>query len=206
MAAIVTASAVWRLTASAALVWNLAGNQASPGVAGAMLRQVTAGISTSARRLAAGLCLSLTVWAAPAISGPIADSVTGFSSTQSLNNWSYGYYDGDSNAYTTGDFEQLPSYNTVSLPPGVAPCWTGAAQCSVVDAINDSLDAAGGATADPNVSNHSVVRRWVSPVTGEITISGYYQSRSDNAQAPLLRVRVAHPPYASDTLVWSASV
>lgn len=102
----------------------------------------------------------------------IADSVSEFSDTQGQDGWYYGYYDGD---LTPDTFKLLPHYDGVgvqdrvtlgwSLQLGPGGYWTTTHQW-------------GG---HPNGTNGNIgrlpveqwaVRRWVSEVSGEITISG----------------------------------
>jgi hypothetical protein len=104
----------------------------------------------------------------------VADSVAQFSGTQSLNGWSYGYYDGDApGAYTPADFELLPLFDgtkwliedtTLASGPPPHGYWT-------------RLTATGGhpngiVTTSAISADHWAVRRWSSTQPGIYTLSG----------------------------------
>jgi hypothetical protein len=127
---------------------------------------------------------SLTLLDHFAIAQVVADSVAQFSGTQSLNGWSYGYYDGDTpGAYTPADFELLPLFDGIqwliedtSFQSGPPPhgYWT-------------RLTATGGhpngnLTTTALSANHWAVRRWTSSQSATYMISGLL--KDDNA-API---------------------
>lgn len=97
----------------------------------------------------------------------IMDSVAEFSNTQGQNDWSYGYYNGDLNAYTPGDFELMTQFSasTWSVQTGTGGFWT-------------SLTAAGGHPNGLTTSggrqsiDHWAVRRWTSDSIGTLTLDG----------------------------------
>ncbi len=95
----------------------------------------------------------------------LAASVKDFSGAQGLNNWHYGYYDGDSSVpFTPDDFEEFTYYDTNSTAWKIDP---------------SEQNTRGFYTAVWNTGGHPndwveirVVRRWISDTSGSITIAG----------------------------------
>lgn len=108
----------------------------------------------------------------PATSGAalVADSVTGFSGTQGANQWRYGIYnrsqDLDSHYDAATDFN--------SSPAG----WTFQGGEWSLDAADPPWSALGAQHVHPNGLNdgeeHWVIRRWVSPVSGPVTVDWHF--------------------------------
>jgi hypothetical protein len=101
----------------------------------------------------------------------IADSVNEFSGTQGQNNWFYGFYDGP---FTSSDFQLMTEFRTDTPTAFGSEVWW-------VDEGTywTSLGALGGHPSGQSFSclgrvpaGHWAVRRWVSEVAGEVTISG----------------------------------
>ncbi len=89
----------------------------------------------------------------------LADSATGFSGTQGLNGWTYGYYDQPN---TNTHFVQLPTFNGTSwIESPTPPPWTF---------ISATL-------THPNGFNEAQeqwsVRRWTSDFAGVVDITGH---------------------------------
>lgn len=115
-----------------------------------------------------GVLISDSTRAAFAEGETIADSEAQHSGTQGQDNWLYGYYDGDSETpYRPADFELLPTFRAPSwmIQNGPGGYWT-------------SLHPEGG---HPNglqtccgrrSAEHWPVRRYVSNVSGLITLQG----------------------------------
>jgi len=103
----------------------------------------------------------------------IADSAADFSGTQGYLRWSYGYYDGDGPApFTHADFEPFTGFDA-TVPPGVwfrqlgvGGWWTA---INRIAAHPNGAQAAGGRQQEENWA----VRRWVSPATIPVKISGH---------------------------------
>jgi len=105
----------------------------------------------------------------------LANSMSEFSGTQGQDNWYYGYYDGDGPApYSNDDFEELPQYGGGQWYIDGSLYWT-----FLWDAgghPNGSVTSGGRQPME-----HWVVRRWVSEVTGPITIMGTLAKIQTNA-------------------------
>jgi hypothetical protein len=108
-----------------------------------------------------------------AAGGRVADSVAQFSGEQGQHGWFYGYYlksadlDG---VYQVRDFRPFPRSDDVHSPDNF---WTGAAwEYFALDPIPTSITAShchpSGFNSGPE---HWVVRRWVSSVTGTLTVN-----------------------------------
>lgn len=107
-----------------------------------------------------------------ASSAIIMDSVAEFSNNQGQDGWYYGYYDGDLNAFTPGDFEEMSQYTNIndlwSVQEGVGGFWTSLSATS----------GHGNGTNSSNISagrqlvNHWAVRRWISDEAGVLTLNG----------------------------------
>jgi hypothetical protein len=126
----------------------------------------------------------------------VADSVAEFSGVQGRDSWQYGYEIG--NSYTEGGFLQLANYVSTTV-------WGGTNVWSYPTAFPDSssswtaLAAFGG---HPNGTNTGVgeqlaVRRWVSEVSGPVTLSGVLQNIANGS--------VLGSIYVDGSKVWSAS-
>jgi hypothetical protein len=110
-----------------------------------------------------------TIQPAPASAMVVADSAAEFSGTQGQDNWHYGFY--DKSADGNGVYDFATDFNTIdpnwtfggawSLGPGDPP-WTTLGQIDI----------------HPNGINNGpeqwVIRRWVSEVTGAITIDWHF--------------------------------
>ena len=97
----------------------------------------------------------------------VADSFADFSGTQGANNWYYGYYQAGN--LSPSGFIQLPLY-VDTLSGGI---WY------IGDNYFTSLDKAyghpnGPISNRPGGTEHWAVRRWISEVDGQITISGTF--------------------------------
>lgn len=112
----------------------------------------------------------------------LADSVADFSGTQGTDSWYYGYYDG---SLTPATFTLIsnydPTFNITWPPTGGAWTVTPSSQWGP-GGYWTCLWADGG---HPNGTNGNqgrlpieqwAVRRWVSDVSGEVTISGFIAS------------------------------
>ena len=116
-----------------------------------------------------GAVLAVGMWGT-AKGAVVADSVADFSDTQGLNGWWYGYYDGNLTAAT---FKLLPSYQVY----WEEPMWYFQHPQEVADSYWTNLTPEGG---HPNgiygrgtlPVEQWAVRRWISDVSGSITISG----------------------------------
>lgn len=105
----------------------------------------------------------------------IADSVGEFSGKQGQYNWYYGYYDGDSSIpYSNEDFEELPQFDGRWIIDS-SIYWT-------------ALSADGGhpngqiTSGGRRPAKHWTVRRWVSEVTGAVTVAGRLSKRHAGSQ------------------------
>ena len=125
----------------------------------------------------------------------IADSVSEFSGTQGANGWYYGYYDG---SLAPSTFKLMPTYDPNSVgstergggglfPPGMwSVQWDASGYWTCLETkggIPNGTDGNWGRQQNEQWA----VRRWVSDVSGPITISGLaapMQSPNDD-----LRVR-----------------
>jgi len=100
--------------------------------------------------------------ATSAAKGTLADSVANFSSTQGHAHWLYGYYTSPGKSASFTKFPYFVNRNWTENPQFPSAPWT-------------SLSADGG---HPNATNsglvHWAVRRWISQVSGAISISGVY--------------------------------
>jgi hypothetical protein len=112
-----------------------------------------------------GAALAICASASVSYAQTIADSVADFSSTQGQSNWYYGYY---VSPFSSSTFRQLEMYITEQYGwtgwqhTNHAPPWTG-------------IDATIMHPATPVASfipTEWAVRRWQSPYTGIITVSG----------------------------------
>ena len=125
------------------------------------------------------LLLALWLWQtraalADVVSEVVADSVADFSDVQGLNNWYYGYYDGDPPApFTPSDFELLPQFFDGEWEIDNAPggFWTqvGATRFHPNGTFTSGL-------RQPVV--HWAVRRWVSDVAGRHLIRGILEDEN----------------------------
>ncbi|MHC4745007.1 MAG: PEP-CTERM sorting domain-containing protein [Planctomycetota bacterium] len=109
--------------------------------------------------------------------GIIADSAGDFSGVQGQDNWYYGYYDGDVRLpFTPSDFELSPNLVTNDegqwwMPQaGAGGYFTRVGQYYMHP---NGLITSGGRQS----IEHWAVRRWISEVSGEITISGNLSDR-----------------------------
>lgn len=141
-----------------------------------------------ATALALAVCSSLTTGCHSASLQPlelIADSISGFSSKQGANGWSYGYWDRtadtDKSYSQTTDFQLLEHFGSDPLNrlSGRTEFTTGKLWNLQDGLYYTSLWAEGG---HPNCTmklgayaqvEHWAVRRWVSTANGPITISGH---------------------------------
>lgn len=115
----------------------------------------------------------------------LADSVTGFSGTQGLNNWSYGYWDRSADADRTynaeTDFRHLQHFgdDPVNGLSTHSAFTTGPLWYQEDGVYYTSLWAEGGHPnavldlGDHAPVEHWAVRRWESTVDGVVTISGH---------------------------------
>ena len=124
-------------------------------------------------RAAVVAAMVISAWASAASAGVIADSVQEFSGVQGQDNWFYGYYDGDGGTpFSNSDFEEFSNFSgrVWSIQLGCGGYWT-------------QLYAEGGHPNGTNTSGgrqevvHWAVRRWVSDVSGPITITGNMSDR-----------------------------
>lgn len=100
----------------------------------------------------------------------IADSVSDYSGVQGQGGWYYGYYDG---AFVPSGFVQMNTYNAASYPGAwvenfdgpVALYWTS---LSALGGHPNGVITSGGR----NTVEQWAVRRWVSDVSGTITVAG----------------------------------
>ena len=113
----------------------------------------------------------------PFVSTRIADSVAEFSGTQGVSNWFYGYWNKgtDSDGFY-GDTEFVPFPNAVG-PFGAANFWDGAAlelvqRQSPLHAIDRRRRQPERKQRNSRRADHAAVRRYVSEVSGPVTISG----------------------------------
>lgn len=108
------------------------------------------------------------------ISDETADSNTDFSGTQGENNWYYGYYSGD---MTSADFKEMPQFdgNNWSVEPGVY--WT---RLSAEQLHPNSATTSGARIKEEQWA----VRRWVSPFSGSISITGHLAKIDGRADGP----------------------
>jgi hypothetical protein len=104
----------------------------------------------------------------------IADSVTEFASTQGSNNWYYGYWQktGDADGiYNQSEFVPFTQYGVYTIVGGTAwntstsSYWTGLA---AIGGHPNGVQTSGGRMA----VEQWAIRRWISPVDGNITITG----------------------------------
>ena len=98
----------------------------------------------------------------------ILDSTGGFSNTQGLNGWSYGYYNGNEvNSFSPDDFEELTEFNGSrwTLQTGSGGFWTG---LSDQGGHPNGISSIGGRQS----AEHWAVRRWKSDFSGTITLEG----------------------------------
>jgi hypothetical protein len=98
----------------------------------------------------------------------IADSVSDFSCTQGQHNWQYGYYDGP---FTSSNFKEMTSCLPNDTWYGGEAWWVDPALYWT--SIRAAVSFPNGPTScgRQNVE-HWAVRRWVSEVTGTVTIRG----------------------------------
>lgn len=126
----------------------------------------------------------------------IADSVADFSGIQGLNDWYYGYYDGNVRLpYRPADFEQLPHFTGHEWLLRTAPggYWTGV----------------GGAHMHPNglityqapAAEHWAVRRWISDLDAQITITGNVADM-DGGHGDGIKAYI----FLDDVLLWSQTI
>ncbi|MDX2037608.1 MAG: PEP-CTERM sorting domain-containing protein [Isosphaeraceae bacterium] len=118
--------------------------------------------------LAAAVCSSVLFVDGAHADLTIADSVLDFSSTQGRDNWFYGYYQGtlDRSSFTQmTEFGVIPNVWTVDYELPLPFYWTGLWN---VGGHPSAAPSTGGRTS----AVHWAVRRWVSEVTGMVTISG----------------------------------
>ncbi|MGK7902570.1 MAG: excalibur calcium-binding domain-containing protein [Hormoscilla sp.] len=116
------------------------------------------------------------------ISDGTADSLQDFSGIQGENNWYYGYYSGD---MTSADFKEMPEFdfdgfdvnsgNRWSVEPGAY--WT---VLSAEGAHPNSVTTSGGRKTE----DQWAVRRWVSPFSGSISITGHLAKIDGRADGP----------------------
>lgn len=119
----------------------------------------------SISRLAALLGCALAISAAPVqAQSVLSHSVTDFAyPAQGFNNWQYGYIRSDSPSL----FQQYPTFSGGK--------WSG----PVASAYSTYLDMYGGRTASPSSAvDVYPVRRWTSPFSGWVVISGDYAHAS----------------------------
>ncbi|MCC6675600.1 MAG: immunoglobulin domain-containing protein [Phycisphaerales bacterium] len=100
-----------------------------------------------------------------------ADSVADFSGAQGDQNWSYGFYDGDTSPWTPGDFEAFPTFDA-----GAGPVWYRqlgpGGYWTAVNAV--ALHPNAPAAIDNRVQEENwAVRRWVSSVSGLVRVRGH---------------------------------
>ena len=114
---------------------------------------------------------------APATRIVLADSVRDFSNVQASNGWRYGYWNRTSDpngVYNVADFTLLPAYsNTLyAIPAWIlsndlqVAVWLTGARAHGVNTNACCTNRAAGPELWP-------VRRWLSPVSGPVTISGW---------------------------------
>ena len=102
----------------------------------------------------------------------LADAAADFSAVQGANNWYYGYYDGTSaTPWTTGAFKLMTQY--IPAPGPGEPAYWAAANGSVWTALwADGGHPNGQITSGGRLPVQQwAVRRWVSPVSGSLSIS-----------------------------------
>lgn len=104
----------------------------------------------------------------------LADSVTEFSGVQGQNNWYYGYY---ATPGASSSFTQMAYFDAVGgTVGGSGGPWWEETTTQGAGATWTLLWATGGHPGGPLISPlHWAVRRWVSEVSGSITISGTLQ-------------------------------
>ena len=112
------------------------------------------------------------------LAGVIADSVADFSGVQGQSGWQYGYYQG---TFAPASFQQMTQFNAVGVNP-IGPYW------QVQDGTFwTSLWAEGGHPNGVLTSGGRAqvdqwsVRRWVSNVSGAITVAGVIADQDGSA-------------------------
>ena len=113
----------------------------------------------------------------PFVSTRIADSVAEYSGAQGVNNWFYGYWNKGTDAdgiYTDAEFVPFPnvagSFSESNFWNGASWSWfNGNPPFTQLTAEGGSPSANNGT---PGVPDHAAIRRYVSEVSGPVTISG----------------------------------
>lgn len=102
--------------------------------------------------------------APPAFGAVAANSASEFSGTQGRDNWYYGYY---VSPFTSSTFEQMGEFDgpTWAIRKGRGGYWTA---LWALGGHPNGVRTGGGRQA----IEHWAVRRWISEVTGHITLSG----------------------------------
>lgn len=135
----------------------------------------------------AGAVVALGLLGAPALAAPvIADSVADFTGVQGLNGWHYGWYnfedvgqEAGSVAVDTGAFHQFGYFDSdtgwwasSAFAAGGYP--TGGAEPGSYAVITASRMHPNAPLGSANVvaEEHWAARRWISNVSGEVTLSG----------------------------------
>lgn len=102
----------------------------------------------------------------------IANSVSEFSAVQGVNNWFYGYYNLSNDLVSgydpTQDFTELPR----SERPSVHQIWNIGETFYTQVGANLMMPNSGTDNAGRTLREHWAIRRWVSDVTGPVSISG----------------------------------
>ena len=122
----------------------------------------------------------------------VADSFSEFSASQGQNNWYYGYENGAFSAYTANNFQQMQFYSPGAWHAGSNSSnpWT-------------QLWADGGHPngTDTGNLNQMAVRRWVSEVSGVITLTGDFKDTN-----PASGNGVQGGIYVNGTQVWLGTI
>ena len=149
----------------------------------------------------------------------IADSVSEFSGTQGANGWYYGYYDG---SLAPSTFKLMPTYDPNSVgstergggglfPPGMwSVQWDASGYWTCLETKGGIPNGTDGNWGRQQIEQWAV-RRWVSDVSGPITVSGLtapMQSARmmtyvfvDGTQVFGQQVPWSETPYSFDTTV-----
>ncbi len=127
----------------------------------------------------------------PADATVLADSVKQFSGTQGQDDWYYGYFQSGASpgSYSSGGFKEMATYTSDEWNYR----WNG--PTSWLNIMSGQLEP--GAT---DGAQYWAVRRWVSPVSGSVRLSGRFDASSNQGDGVDARIFVDGAPVFTQPL------
>lgn len=147
-----------------------------PGVSHSLLATVNAGstidflVDPNGSDACDSTRWTVTIQRAAETANVVADSAADFSGIQGQNNWRYGFYNRTADGY--GQYDAATEFNSVAAD------WSFSSGAWRLGADDPPWDFIGASEVHPaglnNGEEHWVIRRWISKLTGPVTIDWHF--------------------------------